>query len=157
MKTQKRMPRKDKVAKVPMVLQLEALECGAASLTMILAYYGKWVPLEQMRVDCGVSRDGSNAKNILRAARSYGLQAQGYRYEPDALKEKCSFPCMIHWNFNHFVVLNGFKKNKAIINDPAKGTVEVSMEEFDQAFTGICLQFAPTDDFVADGKQKSMA
>ena len=156
MKTKKKIPLKDKVAKVPVILQLEALECGAASLTMILAYYDKWVPLEQVRVDCGVSRDGSNAKNILLAARGYGLSAKGYRYEPDALKEKGTFPCMIHWNFNHFIVLNGFKKNKAIINDPAKGMVEISMEEFDQSFTGICLQFAPTDAFVPDGKQKSM-
>ena len=150
------MPLKDKVAKVPMILQLEALECGAASLAMILAYYNKWVPLEQVRVDCGVSRDGSNAKNILRAARNYGLSAKGYRYEPDALKEKGTFPCIIHWNFNHFVVLNGFKKNKAVINDPAKGTIEISMKEFDESFTGICLLLSPTEEFVSDGKQKSM-
>ena len=120
-----------KVAKVPVILQLEALECGAASLAMVLAYYGKWVPLEKVRVACGVSRDGSNARNLLEAARSYGMTAKGYRYEPEALKEEGSFPCIIHWNFNHFVVLNGFKGKKAIINDPARGTVEVSMEEFD--------------------------
>ena len=95
------------VAKVPVVMQMEALECGAASLTMILAYYGKWLPLEQVRSDCGVSRDGSNAKNVLRAARSYGLKAKGYRFEPEALKTYGTFPCIIHWNFNHFVVLNG--------------------------------------------------
>ena len=156
MKTKKKMPLKDKVAKVPVILQLEALECGAASLAMILAYYGKWVPLEQVRVECGVSRDGAKAKNMLIAARRYGLKANGYRYEPDVLREKGTFPCIIHWNFNHFVVLNGFKKNKAVINDPAKGTVEISMEEFDQSFTGICIQLAPSDEFVADGKQKSM-
>ena len=97
------------VAKVPIVMQLEALECGAASLTMILAYYGKWIPLEQVRADCGVSRDGSNAKNVLRAARSYGLVAQGYRYETEALRKNGKFPCIVHWNFNQFVVLNGFK------------------------------------------------
>ena len=108
------------VAKVPVVMQMEALECGAASLTMILAYFGKWIPLEQVRADCGVSRDGSNAKNVLKAARSYGLIAKGYRYEVDELKKKGKFPCIIHWNFNHFVVLNGFKGNKAVLNDPAK-------------------------------------
>ena len=97
------------VAKVPVVMQMEALECGAASLAMILAYYEKWVPLEQVRLDCGVSRDGSNARNILRAARSYGLTAKGYRYEPEGLKANGKFPCIIHWNFNHFVVLNGFR------------------------------------------------
>lgn len=142
--------------KVPVVMQMEALECGAASLAMILAYYKKWIPLEQVRVDCGVSRDGSNAKNILKAARNYGLKAQGFRYEPDTLKLKGSFPCIIHWNFNHFVVLNGFKKNKAMINDPARGKVEVSMDEFDGSFTGICLLFEPDNHFVATGKKKSI-
>ncbi len=145
-----------KVAKVPVIMQMEALECGAASLAMILAYYDKWIPLEQVRSDCGVSRDGSNAKNILIAARSYGFIAKGYRYEPDKLKEKGTFPCIIHWNFNHFVVLNGFKKNKAYINDPAKGNYTVSMEEFDEAFTGICLMFEPGESFVPSGKPKSM-
>lgn len=145
-----------KTARVPVVLQLEALECGAASLAMVMAYYNKWIPLEQVRVDCGVSRDGSNAKNILIAARSYGMTAKGYRYEPDSLKEKGKFPCIIHWNFNHFVVLDGFKKNKAVINDPARGVVEVSMEEFDRAFTGICILLEPGEGFVADGRKKSM-
>ena len=98
------------VAKVPVVMQMEALECGAASLAMILAYYGKWIPLEQVRFDCGVSRDGSSAKNVLKAARSYGLTAKGYRYEPEDLKKTGRFPCIIHWNFNHFVVLDGCYK-----------------------------------------------
>lgn len=149
-------PVKNGVAKVPVVMQMEALECGAASLTMILAYYGKWLPLEQVRADCGVSRDGSNAKNVLRAARSYGLIAQGFRYEPEDLKQNGTFPCIIHWNFNHFVVLNGFKKNKVYLNDPAKGNYTVSMKDFDDAFTGICLMFEPSETFVPDGKPKSM-
>ena len=143
-------------AKVPVVMQMEALECGAASLTMILAYYGKWVPLEQVRADCGVSRDGSNAKNVLKAARSYGLTAKGYRYEPEDLKKKGKFPCIVHWNFNHFLVLNGFKGNKAYLNDPAKGNYSVSMETFDKSFTGICLMFEPGEDFQPGGKPKSM-
>ncbi len=145
------------VAKVPVVMQMEALECGAASLTMVLAYYGKWVPLEQVRADCGVSRDGSNAKNVLKAARSYGLTARAYRFEPEDLKENGSFPCIIHWNFNHFVVLDGFKGGKAILNDPARGTVPVSMETFDSSFTGICLQFEPGEGFEPGGSPKSMA
>jgi NHLM bacteriocin system ABC transporter peptidase/ATP-binding protein len=144
------------VAKVPVVMQMEALECGAASLTMILAYYDKWIPLEQVRVDCGVSRDGSNAKNVLKAARSYGLSAKGYRYEPEDLKKNGKFPCIIHWNFNHFVVLNGFKGNKAVLNDPAKGTYSVPMETFDQSFTGICLMFEPSETFEPSGKPKSV-
>lgn len=145
-----------KVAKVPVILQLEALECGAASLAMVMAYYNKWIPLEQVRLDCGVSRDGSNAKNMLIAARSYGMSAKGYRYEPDSLREKGRFPCIIHWNFNHFVVLNGFRKDKAVLNDPAKGLVEVSMKEFDEAFTGVCIMLEPAEGFVADGKKKSI-
>ncbi|MDY3213844.1 MAG: NHLP family bacteriocin export ABC transporter peptidase/permease/ATPase subunit [Ruminococcus sp.] len=144
------------VAKVPVVMQMEALECGAASLAMILAYYGKWIPLEQVRLDCGVSRDGSNAKNILRAARSYGLSAKGYRYEPEALKKEGRFPCIIHWNFNHFVVLNGFRGNKAVLNDPAKGTYTVPMSTFDESFTGICLILEPNENFVPEGKPQSM-
>ncbi len=149
-------PVKGKVAKVPVVMQLEALECGAASLTMVLAYYNKWIPLEQVRKDCGVSRDGSNAKNVLKAARSYGLTAKGYRYEPEELKKAASFPCIIHWNFNHFVVLNGFKSGKAYLNDPARGNVSVTMEEFDKSFTGIVLMFEPSESFEPGGKQKSM-
>ena len=144
------------VAKVPVVIQMEALECGAASLTMILAYYGKWVPLEQIRQDCGISRDGSNAKNILLAARSHGLTARGYRYEPESLKQSGKFPCIIHWNFNHFVVLCGFKKDKAVLNDPAKGNYTVSMETFDKSFTGICLMMEPSEDFKPSGKPKSV-
>lgn len=123
---------------------------------MILAYYNKWIPLEQVRADCGVSRDGSNAKNILKAARSYGFTAKGYRFEPEDLKTNGIFPCIIHWEFNHFDVLNGFKGNKAYLNDPAKGSYSVSMEAFDEAFTGICLFFEPNENFEPGGKPKSM-
>lgn len=149
-------PVKGKVAKVPVVLQLEALECGAAALTMVMAYYQKWISLEQVRADCGVSRDGSNAKNILLAARSYGMTAKGYRYEPNTLKAEGKFPCIIHWNFNHFVVLDGFKRNRAVLNDPARGVVEVSMEEFDNSFTGVCIMLEPGEGFVAGGRKKSI-
>ena len=144
------------VAKVPVIMQMEALECGAASLAMVAAYYNKWIPLEQVRVDCGVSRDGSNAKNILLAARNYGLEADGYRFEPESLKEEGEFPCIVHWNFNHFVVLDGFRGNKAVLNDPARGTVTVSMKEFDESFTGICLMIKPSDSFQPSGKPKSV-
>lgn len=143
-------------AKVPVVMQMEALECGAASLAMILAYYDKWLPLEQVRADCGVSKDGSNAKNILKAARSYGMIAKGYRYEPEDLRKSGKFPCIIHWNFNHFLVLDGFKGNKAVLNDPANGNYTVSMETFDESFTGICLMFEPGEDFEPGGRPKSV-
>ena len=151
-----KLPVKKGVVKVPVIMQLEALECGAASLCMVLAYYNKWIPLEQVRADCGVSRDGSNAKNVLKAARFYGLNAKGYRYEPEPLKEHGTFPCIIHWNFNHFVVLDGFKGGKAYLNDPAKGAYSVSMKTFDESFTGICLMFEPSETFEPSGKKKSM-
>lgn len=141
--------------KVPVIMQMEALECGAASLAMLMAYYGKWIPLEQVRLDCGVSRDGSKAKNILVAARSYGFKAQGYRCELSAIKTKVTYPCIIHWNFNHFVVLNGFKGNYAYLNDPGRGEVRASMEEFDRAYTGICLEIIPGEGFKPSGKRKS--
>ncbi|MBR0399242.1 MAG: NHLP family bacteriocin export ABC transporter peptidase/permease/ATPase subunit [Mogibacterium sp.] len=137
-------------------MQMEALECGAASLAMVLAYYQKWIPLEQLRVDCGVSRDGSSAKNMLLAARNYGLEAQGYRFEPEELRDEGIFPCIIHWNFNLFVVCCGFKGKYVYINDPARGNVRVTMEEFDTAFTGVCLLFQPGEGFEASGKKKSM-
>ena len=144
------------VARVPVVMQMEALECGAACLAMVLAYYERIVPLERMRVDCGVSRDGSNAKNVLLAARSYGLEAAGYRLSPEALKQEGHFPCILHWNFCHFVVLCGFTKKHAVLADPARGMVRVSMEEFDECFTGVCLQFEPGESFQRGGRKKSM-
>ena len=150
-----RQPLRKGVAKVPVVMQMEALECGAACLAMVAAYYSKWVPLEQVRVDCGVSRDGSNAKNVMLAAQSYGFETHGYRMELGAIREKAVFPCIIHWNFDHFVVLDGFSGNRAVINDPARGVVKVSMEEFDQAFTGVCITVVPGPDFVPSGKRKS--
>ena len=145
-----------KCTDVPVIMQLEALECGAACLAMILAYHKKWLPLEQVRRDCGVSRDGSNAKNIMKAAQNYGLNAKAYRLEPDEIKANVSFPCIIHWNFNHFVVLCGFRKDKALINDPARGKIYVSAKEFDDAFTGICLCFEKGPDFKSSGKRSSM-
>ncbi len=150
-------PVTNKVAKTPVVMQMEALECGAACLAMILAYYEKWIPLEQVRYDCGVSRDGSNAKNILKAARNYGLDAAGYRLENvEVLRKECMFPAIIHWNFNHFVVIKGIKGDKAYINDPARGAVTVPIKELDEAFTGICLLFEPSEAFEISGKKRSI-
>ena len=143
------------VARVPVIMQLEALECGAACLAMILAYYRKWLPLEKVRYDCGVSRDGSNMKNIYLAAQNYGLDVHAYRMEVDSLKEEGTFPCIIHWEFNHFVVLNGFKGKYAVLNDPARGTVKVPMERFDESFTGMVLLMEPGESFVPSGKRKS--
>ena len=142
-----------RVVKVPQVMQMEALECGAACLAMILAYYGKWVALEQVRADCGVSRDGSRASNILKAARSYGLSAKGMSYSASALRSSGSFPCILFWNFNHFVVLRGFRGKFAYINDPARGQVKIPIEQFEDSFTGIALVFEKTDAFQKGGKK----
>ncbi|MEG1883700.1 MAG: NHLP family bacteriocin export ABC transporter peptidase/permease/ATPase subunit [Clostridia bacterium] len=155
-KNEIKQPVKRGVARVPVVMQMEALECGAACLAMVLAYYERIVPLERMRVDCGVSRDGSNAKNILVAARNYHLDATAYRLNPEVLRQKGVFPCILHWNFNHFVVLCGFSGKKAVLNDPARGLVRVSMDEFNVSFTGICLMFEPSESFKKGGKKKSM-
>ena len=144
------------VAKTPIIMQLEALECGAASLAMIMAYYDKWVALEQVRVDCGVSRNGSSAKNICRAARKYNLKASGYVRNAESLKQKGKFPAIIHWGGGHFVVLNGFRGNKAIINDPAKGLLKVDRKTFDERFTGVYLEIIPDEGFEPGGKRKSI-
>ena len=142
-----------KVAKVPQIMQMEALECGAACLAMILAYYGRWVPLEKVRADCGVSRDGSKATNVLKAARSYGLKAKGMTYSTKALRSKGKFPCILFWNFNHFVVLDGFKGNYAYLNDPGRGQIRIPMSEFEDSFTGVVLEFEKTDAFEEGGSK----
>ena len=149
-------PVKNGVASVPVIMQLEALECGAACLAMVLAYYGKWIPLEQVRLICGVSRDGSNARSVLMAARHYGLKADAFHAEPEQLKQHGEYPCIIHWNFNHFVVLDGFKRGKVYLNDPARGRVIVSEEEFDRSFTGVVMMFDTTESFEPSGSPKSV-
>ena len=142
--------------KVPQLIQMEALECGATSLGMVCAYYGLWVSPEKLRADCGVSRDGAKALNIVKAARSYGFDSAGYRIEPALLQREGEFPCIIHWGFNHFVVLRGFKNGRALINDPARGEVEVSPEEFDEQFTGIVIKLAPNASFKPGGHKPSI-
>ena len=140
--------------KVPMVMQMEAVECGAASLAMILAYYGKWLPLEQVREACSVSRDGSSMKNILLAAKTYGLEPSAYKVSAEDLSGM--EPAIIHWNFEHFVVFKGMRKGKAYLNDPGIGPVEIPMDGFRRSFTGVAMTFELTDHFQPSGHPTSI-
>ena len=140
--------------KVPTILQMEATECGAASLGMILAHYGLWVPLEKLRQECGVNRDGSKASCVLRAARNRHCKASGYRWNATNLLELISekpFPLIIHWEFNHFVVLEGIKNGVAYLNDPAMGQRTVEWDKFVTSYTGVALRIVPDKGFVKEG------
>ncbi len=144
------------VARVPLVMQLEALECGAASLCMAMAYFGRWVPLEQLRKECGVSRDGSNLFWVRQVARNYGLKAEAMRATAEALRDEGSFPCIAFWRASHFVVVDGFRGNTVYLNDPARGKVRMPLEEFKKSYSGICLLLEPTERFEPGGAPESI-
>ena len=141
--------------KTPTVLQMEAVECGAASLSMVLGYFGCYRPLAEVRMQCGVSRDGSKATNILKAAKHYGFRAKGLTRSFKKLQET-QLPVVIFWNFNHFVTLEGFGKNSVFINDPGVGHREVSIKEFKAAFTGVTLSIQPGEKFKKTGRKPSV-
>ncbi|MCZ0734545.1 NHLP family bacteriocin export ABC transporter peptidase/permease/ATPase subunit [Phreatobacter sp. AB_2022a] len=149
------LPRSIRRRRVPTILQMEAVECGAAALGMILAYHGLWLPLETLRDACKVSRDGTSAAALLRAARSFGMKASGWRVEPAALAEH-RFPAIAFWELNHFVVIEGVSRGRVRINDPAYGRRTVDAAEFDAAFTGVLLTFEPTEAFQPGGRRPSL-
>ena len=139
--------------KVPTILQMEATECGAASLSMILAHYKLWLPLEKLRQECGVNRDGSKASCVIRAARNRGCTANGYRWNADRVREVKEFPLIIHWEFNHFVVLEGIKGDTVYLNDPAMGRRTVKWDEFRTSYTGVALRVVPNENFKPEGRR----
>ncbi|MBA5223678.1 MULTISPECIES: NHLP family bacteriocin export ABC transporter peptidase/permease/ATPase subunit [Streptomyces] len=145
-----------RTVRTPTVLQMEAVECGAASLAMVLGHYGRHVPLEELRIACGVSRDGSRASNLLKAARSYGLTAKGMQMDTAALAEVAA-PAVLFWEFNHYVVYDGtgrrFGRRGVFVNDPGKGRRFVPREDFDTSFTGVVLVMEPGENFRKGGRR----
>ena len=141
--------------RTPTVIQMEAVECGAAALSIILRYYGRFEPLEKLRVDCGVSRDGSKAGSVLKAARTYGMVAKGFKKDLKGLFS-LRLPVIVFWEFNHFLVVEGYDQKKVYLSDPAVGPRTVSWEDFNRSYTGVALEIYPGDDFKPGGSPRSV-
>jgi NHLM bacteriocin system ABC transporter peptidase/ATP-binding protein len=148
-------PLSENRVRTPMVLQMETVECGAAALAIILAHYGRIVPLATLRRDCGVARDGSKISNILKAAKAYGLSAKAFKRDIAALKQT-PYPYVVHWRFSHFVVVEGYRNGRVFLNDPASGARSVPFEDFDRCYTGIVVTFEPGPEFQRGGENPSV-
>lgn len=144
------------IADVPVIMQYENQESGAVSLSMILGYYGKWLAGGMVKEDVGPCRDGANAYHIAKAAQSYGLNADVQKLKSDEFFQKASFPCIVHWQYTHFLVVKGVKKGDVYINDPKKGDYRISKKAFEERYTGFCIFFEPSESFVPEGHRKTL-
>ena len=144
------------VARVPVIMQYENQECGAVSLSMILGYYGKWIPTGEVKEDVGPCRDGANAYHIAKAAASYGLKAEVVRCTMEEFRQKATYPCIVHWQYTHFLVVNGMKNGRVYINDPKKGDYYVSQKTFEDTYTGFCIFLEPDASFQPEGHRKTL-
>ncbi len=148
--------RRFRIAKTPTVLQMEAVECGAAALAIILGYHKLNIPLSRLREECGVNRDGSKAANVLKAARAHGMQARGFRRDVSILFQKTVFPCIVFWRNSHFLVLEGVRGDRVSLNDPGGGHRRVTRAEFERDYSGVVLEFEPGPDFKTGGHRYNL-
>jgi NHLM bacteriocin system ABC transporter peptidase/ATP-binding protein len=136
--------------RVPTILQMEAAECGAASLAMILAYYGLWVPLEELREECGVSRDGTRVANLIAAARQHGMIASTRAVALGDFAQ-VRLPAIVYWNRNHYLVVSRMHRDHVVVNDPARGRLRIPRADFARSYSGVVIEMSPGPDFCKGG------